>query len=353
MSRIDEFLKYFYLCYSGIRYKDKREQLMKFGSSDCLTMEHYGELYPGRLVYMIKVEAEYSGWFSIMNKIISALIVAEKYGIIPVIDMGKSQLYCEPSMMAEGIPLFEYYFRQPSEIQIKEVKECSNVTYATYKQCLFFYYTFGNYDMYQQDSIGVQQMASAIARFIRLNEEAEMYINKNIQTVFSGKRMLGVHARGTDFKAGFNNHAIYVTTEEYIERARSAIEQYGYDQIFLATDEEQTVEKFRTAFGGSVVFHNVYRAKEDTDIGIHCSKCDREMHHYKLGLEALLDMYSLAACDALIASPSGVSFHAMLNKRAKGEKYEYMDIIDKGRYKSKKTSYIEIEKMNLQRSKLK
>lgn len=324
--------------------------MMKFGTSDCLTIEHYGKLYPDQLVYMIRVEAEYSGWFSIMNKIISALIVAKNYGLIPVIDMGKNQLYCEPSMEAEGIPLFEYYFRQPSEIQLKEVRECCNVTYATYVQCLFFHHMFGSYDTYLQDSAGVQEMASAIARFICLNAETETYINKNIQAVLNGERILGVHARGTDFKAGFNKHAIYVTTEEYIEHVQYAVRQYGYDQVFLATDEEQTVEKFRTALGSSVVFHNVYRAKEDTNIGIHCSTCDREMHHYKLGLEVLLDMYSLAACDALIACPSGVSFHAMLNKRAKGEKYEYMDIIDKGRYKSRQTSNIEIEKMHLQRS---
>lgn len=351
MSRTVNFLKYIYLCYSGIKDKNRREQMMKVGTSDCLTIEHHGVLYPDQLVYMIKVEAEYSGWFSIMNKIISALIVAKNYGMIPVIDMGENQLYCEPSMMAEGIPLFEYFFRQPSEIQLKEVKDCCNVTYATYKQSLFFYHMFGNYDTYQQDSIGVQQMASAITKFIRLNEETKIYIDKNIQEVLSEKRILGVHARGTDFKAGFNNHAIYVTTEEYIEHARSAMDKYGYDKIFLATDEEQIVNKFRLAFGNRVVFHDVYRAKEDTDIGIHCSKCDRERHHYKLGLEALLDMYSLAACDALIASPSGVSFHAMLNKRSKDEKYEYMDIIDKGRYKSRQTSYIEIEKINLQRSK--
>lgn len=349
MSRTVDFLKYIYLCYSGIRDKNRREQMMKLGTSDCLTIEHHGELYPDRLIYMIKIEAEYSGWFSIMNKIISALIVAKNYGIIPVIDMGTNQLYCEPSMEAEGIPLFEYYFKQPSGIHLKEVRECCNVTYATYVQCLFFHRMFGNYDMYLQDSVGVREMASAIAKFIRLNVETEAYINKNIQAVLSGERILGVHARGTDFKAGFNKHAIYVTTDEYIEHVQYAVKRYGYDQIFLATDEEQIVESFRTAFGSSVAFHDVYRAKEDTNIGIHCSKCDREMHHYKLGLEVLLDMYSLTVCDALVACPSGVSFHAMLNKRAKGEKYEYMDIIDKGRYKSRQTSNIEIEKIHLRR----
>ncbi len=351
MSRMVDFLKYIYFCYGGIKDKDKRKQMMKFGTSDCLTIEHHGGLYPGLLVYMIKAEAEYSGWFSIMNKVVSALTVAEQYGMIPVIDMGKNQLYCEPKMMAEGIPLFEYYFRQPSEIQLEDVDECCNVTNATYEQCLFFHHMFGNYDTYLQESVGVEKMASAISKFIRLNAETEKHVNRNIQTILSGERILGVHARGTDFKAGFNNHTVYVTVDEYIEHARHAVEKYGYDQIFLATDEEQTVKKFKAVFGSSVVFHDVYRAKEETDIGIHCSKCDRELHHYKLGLEALLDMYSLAVCDALIACPSGVSFHAMLNKRAKDQKYDYLDIIDKGRYKSRQTSYIEIKKMHLQRSK--
>lgn len=342
MKGIIELLKYMDWCCGGLRNKSRRKQMMKFETSDCLMVEHCGERYPGRLVYMIKVNGKYSGWFSIMNKILSALTLADSYGLTPVIDMGYSALYSEPSMVVSGIPLFEYYFCQPSRIQLTEVKDCRNVIYVTDSHCTFVDSIFRNNEQYIQESKGVQQLASVIAKFISLNTKTETYISKKINETLVGNKILGVHVRGTDFKVGFNDHAIYVTTEEYIEHVQKTIEKYQYDRIFLATDEEDAIKKFQETFGDMVVYHDVYRAEGDTDIGIHCSKSDRELHHYKLGLEVLLDMYSLAACDALVACPSGVSFHAMLNKRARGGKYEYMDIIDKGRYKSRKVSNVEI-----------
>ncbi|MDE6844901.1 MAG: hypothetical protein K2J99_03930 [Lachnospiraceae bacterium] len=344
-------LKYIHWCYRGIRDKDRRTKMMKFETNDCLTIEHNGDLYPHQMIYLIKVEAKYSGLFSMMNNIVSALVVADRYGLIPVIDMGESVLYSEPSMTEEGIPLFEYYFRQPSEVRLEEIDRCSNIIYVTGYQYSFISLMQRGRDRYLQESVEIEQLASAITRFIHLNTSTEAYIEENIRAVLSGERILGVHVRGTDFKAGFNNHAVYVTTEEYIEHTQKAVKLNQYDQIFLATDEEQTITKFKAVFGDMVVWHNVYRSKENTAVGIHCSECSREMHHYKLGLEVLLDMYSLARCDALIACPSGVSFHALLNKRARGEKYEYMDIIDKGRYKSKKVSNVEVERMCVQRSK--
>lgn len=349
MKNFIDFLRYVYWCWGGVRNKKKRIKMMKFETEDCLTIVHNGDLYPSQLVLMIDVEAGYSGLFSIMNRVLSALVIADWYGLIPVVKLNESGLYSEQCMVESGVSLFEYYFKQPLFVQLDEVEKCRNVTYATDYQCSLLDHMNGNYKNYLQDSKELQMMASAVAKFLHLNDVTTKYIGKHIQKIFTGKKILGVHVRGTDFKAGFNNHTVYVTVEEYISHVQQATEQHNYDQIFLATDEESTIVKFREAFGDKVVYHDVYRAKEDTIVGVHCSQSDREMHHYKLGLEVLLDMYSLSNCDALIACPSGVSFHALVNRIAKGKKYEYMDIIDKGRYKSKRISNVEIKNYCLQR----
>lgn len=337
----NELWKYFLFCGKGIIDRNRRKKILKVDTDDCLMVNHYGELNGDKLLYYIEVNAEFSGWFSIMSNVVSALVVAQRYGLKPIIKLGHSALYSEDEATQLGENLFEYYYEQPEPIPLESVMQSKNVICATNVHCSFIYYMKRNYD---QDSIEMCELAKAVTAYLHLNKKTDSYITREIERKLSGNRIIGVHVRGTDFKAGFNNHAIYVKPEEYIQHVKYIMKDNDYDQIFLATDEESTIQTFQKEFGDKVVFHEVYRAKGNTDIGIHCTKAERPLHHYKLGLEVLLDMYSLAYCDALVACPSGVSFHAIINKRASGQRYEIADIIDKGRYRSRKSSVNEIRK---------
>ena len=57
---------------------------------------------------------------------------------------------------------------------------------------------------------------------------------------------------------------------------------------------------------------------------------DRPLHYYKLGLEVLRDVYTLASCDGLICGLSHVSCAARYIKSAKGEMFEDIKILDSG-----------------------
>ena len=77
-----------------------------------------------------------------------------------------------------------------------------------------------------------------------------------------------------------------------------------------------------------VYYDDVYRG--NSTAGVHTTKGDRENHNYKLGLEVVRDMYTLAACNGLVAGMSQVSMSARITNKAFYMPYESVCIIDKG-----------------------
>ena len=142
-------------------------------------------------------------------------------------------------------------------------------------------------------------------------------------------RTLGVHVRGTDFRRNYKGHPVAVTTQEYLEAAVKMAEQYHFDRIFLATDDSNAVRIFQDTFGEKVSFYQDVVRSEGNETVMR-SESDRPLHHYQLGLEVLRDAYTLAACNALLAGKSQVSFGARVLAGAAGNEYENVTILDKG-----------------------
>ena len=59
-------------------------------------------------------------------------------------------------------------------------------------------------------------------------------------------------------------------------------------------------------------------------------KDGRKCHKYRLGLEVIRDMYTLAMCGGLVAGISQVAVCAQINKLAMGKEFEDLIVIDKG-----------------------
>lgn len=102
--------------------------------------------------------------------------------------------------------------------------------------------------------------------------------------------------------------------------AEKTLTEGGYEQIFLATDENSAVQSFKERFGDRVkTYADTYR-DEDGDDSIAFSSSDRRMHKYLLGLEVLRDEYTLTQCDGLVCGYSNVTFMARIMRRAWNKK---------------------------------
>lgn len=292
-------------------------------------VESYGDKENTDVIYFIDMEESRSGFFADHNRLLAMLYFADKYSMKPVVRFHPNYCYAEKHPVNGTENPFEYYFEQPAGISLDEILSYRQVfrskkenSYEVNKLC-------ENTNGYTRSEIYLNEMAKVTAKYIHRNAIVKEKMDKDIQNLIGNKRMLGVHVRGTDFKQNFNGHPVNVNMNEYLESAAGVFQEESYDGIFLATDDEDAIEKFRQHFKDKVCFYqDVIRSKGD-DTVMH-STVNRENHHYLLGYEVLRDMYTLAACDGLVAGLSQVSYAARIQKKSTGEEYRNLVILNKG-----------------------
>ena len=335
-------LRYLKKIYDRRNDKDFINKVNGIESADCIFVHHLGNKNEDKMICFINIDTPYSGWFGMMNNILLQLAYADKYSMTPVISLAKSELYSDEDDY-RNLDLFEYYYVQPTSISIEEALSSKNVVKSKFYNSPYGYDAFRNYD---QDSAETQFMAGLIEKYIKFNNITLEHVKASSDKIINGKRTLGVHVRGTDYKAGYDNHPMYIPIQDYIATVKEILSAELYDQIFVASDEEDAVTAFEDEFGDLVVFNNAYRASGDTNVGIHTSTLQekRKNHKYLLGLEVLTDMYTLSCCDGIIGCQSNVVYHAIINKLSRKEKYSDLRILFRGMYKSDKNSVKEMKK---------
>ena len=330
------------MCKSTLLYlksilkKNYRDKIVKIKSTDSLFVSHLGEDNPDVIIYYINIDYPYSGWFVLMDKLYRALVYADMYRLVPVVRFENSELYSEADDIVDNINLFECFFNQYQNYKTQEVLISKNVVFME----TYHMKTIPSEKVFDQDNLTVRQLGTIIRKYIRLNQSLMKYINNNNVVLGEKGKVIGVHVRGTDYKAGYRGHPVYVPVEDYIKKVRDVLDKNDCYRIFLATDEVETIELFNKEFHDILIYNDVYRAKENGNIGMHCTIGEepRKNHKHMLVNEVMLDMLSLSYCDVLIGSKSNVVYNAILYKKSRNERYENVIILDYGINKRGKES---------------
>ena len=129
--------------------------------------------------------------------------------------------------------------------------------------------------------------------------------------VFSGRKTLGVLIRGSDYIAtGLSGSRKMATVEQMVPGIRKWMKDYGYEKIFLATEDADILAQMRKEFGKSMAALSQYRIsvsdlkdgqiiadyeKEHAD-GNYAEKLEDTTVNYFYAL------YLLSRCDAFMCS---------------------------------------------------
>jgi hypothetical protein len=120
-----------------------------------------------------------------------------------------------------------------------------------------------------------------------------------VDTHFAGRRVIGIHYRGTDKVTGDSREAVrvpYSYVIKYLEGFRDAV-------LFVATDESSFVSSLKEHFGTNVVCYDAIRS--DTRLSIH-SQTGVDTA-FKAGEDALIDCLLLSRCHLLARTDSNLS----------------------------------------------
>ena len=142
-------------------------------------------------------------------------------------------------------------------------------------------------------------------KYFPLNERVKSLIDGIDSDQYSN--CLGVHYRGTDGVG----HTEFVSVEQYLDAAAEEYSSGNYDSIFIATDEEGVVEKFREHFGDIDLYYNDHQ-RTDSKSGLHYSieAEPNSPERILAGDEVLIDATTLSKCKTIICKSSNIANYA-------------------------------------------
>ena len=319
-----------------LRKLDDESFVERITGSDTILIRHYGEQNKNRNVYLIRITHR-AGFCSALRSVQRGLFDADNLGGVPVVEFVPNSIYAEKEPLFNTTNPFEYYFCQTSEISLEEAYHSNRVFVFEESFCLprierDLIEGDVNSSAYIVTDDYLKKLAKVHKKYVTLNERTQKYISDSVQSIYSGdwKNVIGVHIRGTDFLHKWKEHPIAVLPEDYFPEIDNALNT-GFQQVFLATDDENYLTLFRERYGTKLLsFDDVCRGTGEINIAF--VENERKHHAYLNGLEVLRDAYVLARCGGLIAGLSQVSMQARILKFSQCEEYRFIRILDKGIY---------------------
>lgn len=307
------------------RGEEEFRQLVLEGyhNPDYLKIESRGNEYPGQIVYQIGAFGCSVGFFAEFLYTLIRLYFAADRGFTPYVNWGSDFLYYEQDGIGNEKNAFLYYFNPVTDVVSTD--NAAHVLMAT------DYHIHDVQDRLNTHGYAVSDeymtgLSNMIKKYIRYNDKTKAYLEDGYDTLIGNKRALAVHFRGTDYRRQYNNHPVFVTIEQEMEKVRELLATDKYDVIFLATDEQEAVDVFRSEFGDKVkVFEDTWRA-DGGDESVAYSHADRKQHRYLLGLEVLRDQYMLTRCEGLVCGISNLTLSARMMRKAWYDK-DYEDLV--------------------------
>lgn len=291
----------------------------------------YGEMNPNKKFMIIGNATEYAvGFWGMVNMAMIELEFARFYNLTPYI-YWKDCVYSEREPVDGKTNVFEYYYTSVLNVSLDEIM---NSRYVFDMQGM----NLGNitHFMHEHEIVSyvgrskeVELEAKIYKKYFILNDGTKKYIDENIRRTLNGKKTLGVHARGGDFRIGYENHPKFGGFAQHVSIARKLMEQNKYERVFLATDDEEAIQLFQKEFGEQLVYYSDVERAVGT-VSAHVRKTDRPLDNYRKGLEVLRDAYTLAACDGIVSGYSNVATAARYIKLSNHETFDADETIDFG-----------------------
>ena len=276
----------------------------------------------GPLIYDISITGKSAGFFAIYRWILSGLYVADRFNMLPHVSI-KDTFYSN-----ENEDFFKIYFKL--KIGVDNIENEPNVFKYSDGHFLWLEEKH-NIDLvynYNVNGDYINELANIKNKYLDFNDEIKNKINIQIVNLLNKEKTVGIHYRGTDYKAGFRCHPIALNPSDYFEYIDKLL-ALNYTKIFVATDDKMALDEFINRYGDKIVYY------KDTNRSID----GKSVHEFSnedpflKGYEVLKDMLTLSKCDSLICGKSQVSIAARVEKASKKEKYEFFKLIDKGDYK--------------------
>ncbi len=251
--------------------------------------------YNSKKNYYIIRRNRWHGMFSNLHYALLHIIYAKKKNYIPIVDMEYfPTIYNERKKIHNTFNAWNYYFSKYSHKKLDYIYKSKKIKFSTQSNIdtsKIDKKYYGYYKKILKDNL----ISKSIIR------EASLFRKK----YFKNKKIIGIHFRGSDQKTAAL-HPFPPTFNQVNSILKKEINLNKNEIIFLVTEEQRILEKFKKIYGSKIVVYKSFRSNSDI-----FSCYPRKKHRYLLGYENLINMLLLSETDYLIHSNTNFSAMAI------------------------------------------
>jgi hypothetical protein len=263
---------------------------------------------PDIIFYIIRRPEPGAGLLSNFHWVLGHIMYALQRNYIIVVDMENYKTYYNEASLINGTSnAWEYYFQQPMGYTLADAYTSKNVILSKME----YLYKILPDEFYNSKIISTHY--TIISKYMQFNSDTIKAISKAQKALFKNKtNILGVLSRGTDYKYAYR-HNIVPSCEDLIKTVKECYHKWRMEWIFLITEEQEVVTKFKTEFGDKLLITNHKRLPfYSKDMGaVPNISHGRSNDKYRSGLEYLIDVILLSKCDTLVASKTNGAMAAI------------------------------------------
>lgn len=204
-----------------------------------------GEMEKG-ILCAVTAGGENDGFFASVRWLLDGLYFCDRFGFYPAASFSDKSLY-KSRLFPEDVNVFDYFFNPVSEYSMEDISRHVCAVYEPRNRMLA---ESMNRDVgYQISHNYIQEMSEIMKKYLSFREDVTEYAEKQMKKAGISDDVLGVHARGTDFRNNYAGHPVYIQPERYFEEIDKAFLEHKYKKIFLATDDKVILKSFIKKYG--------------------------------------------------------------------------------------------------------
>lgn len=284
---------------------------------------HNGSKYEDKVFYVIRRHANRAGLFSFVCTNLGSIKEARSKGYIPVIDMQNSKNPMLQDNQVGKANAWELFFEQPCGFGLNDINKARNVILGGINPPN----SFPEYAMLSKPE-EVNEWNRIAKKYIIPKSDLLQKAQDYRVNAINGTKILGVLCRGTDYILSHpKDHPIQPPIDDVIAKCRDWMSRYGYDTIYLATEDKHIYDTFSRAFPGMIYSYQQQRVIADAEQNIN-DLMNQMNNPLTLYQEYFISILILSICDGLIAGAANGTYGALLLSHG----FEHCFVYQLGRY---------------------
>ncbi len=218
------------------------------------------------------------GFWSDIEHVLGALLIAEITDRIPVVYWGTNSLF----RARHGPNAFQVYFEPVSEVQIGDLQDPA---------LQFFPPKWSAQNIYSENVNKWNGSYSRMAGLYFLNRPEDVLVSDFHVQVNDMVPWIRESHPLHGWKPLRIYRYLFLLNEEYERAISELVARHRNLTIFLLTDDETILERYRDRYGDRLVYTDAIRSR--SDVGVHYQGHSGD----KVGMEIMMDTYLAARCD--------------------------------------------------------